>query len=108
MKYLNLVLLLSIFLIQLINCYYIDPRNTTNLEINSFAFGSCFYGRLSTRLDIFKSIQKEDPKLWMWLGDAAYVDRIAILNYYKSSIDVNFTLAKEIFDKSRNNECKIY
>jgi hypothetical protein len=78
------------------------------MSINSFTFGSCFYGRFSTRLDIFKTIDQQNSDLWLWLGDAAYVDKHAIVDYWKSSHIVNFTLAEEIFNTSRNNECNLF
>jgi hypothetical protein len=44
--------------------------------------------------------------MWLWTGDAAYVDEHALLNYWKSSIDVNFTKAEEIWNGSKNEPCK--
>lgn len=95
------------FLFYCVSAYYIPPGNHINMTLNNFTFGSCFYGRLSTKLDIFDAIQKENPQLWMWLGDAAYVDKIAFINYWNSDLKVNFTLAEEIFDKVKKNECKM-
>ncbi len=86
--------------------YYIPFGNHSNITLNNFAFGSCFYGYYSKRLDIFKTINENDPQMWLWLGDAAYVDQAPlIIQYLKSTISVNFTKAEEIFHQSKNNEC---
>ncbi len=37
------------------------------------AFGSC-YGIFSHKSDIFETVVKDDPDLFVWLGDVAYVD----------------------------------
>lgn len=42
--------------------------------INKFSFGSCFMGFNMVRTDIFESINKYDPELFVWLGDATYLD----------------------------------
>lgn len=94
-----------VILIIYTQSYYISPGDHTNITINNFAFGSCFYGKYSTKLDTFKSILKENPQLWVWLGDAAYVDKTTIFDIFKSTINVNLTWAKEIFNESKNNKC---
>jgi alkaline phosphatase D len=65
-----------IFLLSLIIpsfCYYI-PEYHNNKQINNFAFGSCFGGFLSENKDIFQAVLKRKPELWLWLGDAYYLD----------------------------------
>jgi len=42
--------------------------------------------------------------MWMWIGDAAYVDKHVIAEFWKSSIDVNMTKAAEIFNAAKNEE----
>jgi len=100
-------LLELLLLISTIQSYYIRTGNHKNLTINSFAFGSCFYGKFSNKLDIFKSVHKENPDLWMWLGDAAYIDELVLFGYYKSTINFDPIFAKKMFFESKNNECKI-
>ena len=101
---------LSFFIIFMIIknslAYYIPSGDHEEINLNNFAFGSCFCGRHSTRLDIFKTIHKNKPDMWIWFGDAAYVDKLAVWDYWKSTLDVNFTLAEQTFNLSRNNECK--
>lgn len=99
------VILIWFYLLNMYQGFYIKPMDYTDITLKNFAFGSCFYGRQSTRLDIFKSIKKTDAQMWFWLGDAAYVDKKLFLKYYKSTIDLNFTDVENIFDKARNNEC---
>lgn len=105
-KFLHL-LIISMLIIK-IESYYIESGEHSEMTLNNFAFGSCFYGRHSTRMDIFKTIHKNKPELWLWLGDAAYVDKVAIWDYWKSTLDVNFTLAEQIFNISKNNECNFF
>jgi hypothetical protein len=103
---LSVTFLTVFFLINFSMSYPIKSSSQQNTTLNTFAFGSCFYGRLSTRLDIFKTINLHKPELLVWLGDAAYVDRVALWDYYKSHLDVDFNKAEEIFSISKNNECK--
>jgi hypothetical protein len=103
---LSITLITLFFLINNSMSYPIISGSHKNTTLNTFAFGSCFYGRLSTRLDIFKTILLHKPELWVWLGDAAYVDTVAVWDYYKSHLNVDFKKAEEIFSLSKNNECK--
>ena len=100
-------LFLFAFFSNFINSLYIG-NNNQNIELNNFTFGSCFYGRLSKRLDIFEAIIEYDPQLWLWTGDAAYLDPFehTLFYYWKSSLIVNFTHAEEIFKESKNEPCK--
>jgi hypothetical protein len=103
---LTLTLLTIFYIVNFSMSYPIISGSHQNTTLNTFAFGSCFYGRLSTRLDIFKTINLHNPELWVWLGDAAYVDKVALWDYYKSHLEVDFKKAEEIFATSKNNECK--
>ncbi len=98
------ILFRNLFVLQTIIislCYYIEEKHHNKIK-NNFAFGSCFYGRLSTRFDMFKTIQENNPELWVWLGDAAYSDLKYPLN--KKIFDYEFS--QDMFNKSKNNECK--
>ena len=96
-----MVLFLIINLLHTLSSYYIK-NDQSNITLNNISFGSCFYGIESTRLDIFEKVLFHNPQLWMWTGDAAYVDERLIFTYYKSTNDVNFTYAKSLFDEARN------
>ena len=43
------------------------------------AFGSC-YGIWDFESNIFETIVKDKPDLWIWLGDVAYVDAPDIIS----------------------------
>ena len=44
-----------------------------NDQLLRIAFGSC-YGLWDFQSNIFESIVLDEPDVWVWLGDAAYVD----------------------------------
>lgn len=90
-------------LFSLTTSYYYDDNNTDSLILTNFTFGSCFFGRLSKNLTIFNSIQKHNSQLWIWLGDAAYVDEPNIVHYYKSTFPNNWTRVEYLFNKSKTN-----
>jgi hypothetical protein len=53
---------------------------------------------------MFDIILKNNPQMWMWIGDAAYIDVQTIAFYWMSTNKVNFTLAEEIFDQAKNEK----
>ena len=84
--------------------FYIPFGNHNNVTLNNFSFGSCFGGFLSTgKTWIFKTVLKYDPQIWVWGGDAAYLDSFS-LNYFKRSLALNFTHAENMFNKTKNDE----
>ena len=104
----NLVIFTTLlfYLIIKSKCYYIQTGNHPKITLNNLTFGSCFVGRESDRFDMFKVILENDPQMWMWTGDAAYVDE-PTSQFWKSSIDLNSTKARKIFWDSKTNHCKI-
>ena len=94
-------------LIKLIFSYYISPGLHNDTNIFRFSVGSCYRGPHGTRSDIFRTITKYNPQLWLWLGDSAYVDRLTIFHYYRSTQDLNFTRVEEIFNDTKKNECNL-
>lgn len=96
-----------LILILLANVYSIYIKNEQQNVLNNITFGSCFYGRESKRFDIFEKILSHNPQVWMWAGDASYVDELIIFNYWRSSIDVDFEKAQRIFEECKNEPCKI-
>ena len=48
----------------------ITPRDNDFIRI---AFGSC-YGKPGRTTSIFETIGREEPDVWIWLGDATYID----------------------------------
>ena len=95
------VIILS--LLKFASSYYIPIGNHNNTTLQNFAFGSCFGGFLSTNKTwIFKTILKNNPQLWIWGGDAAYLDSFSI-NYFRRSLALNFTHAENMFLKTKND-----
>jgi hypothetical protein len=68
-----------------------NARETLDLKIKPkqeddelrIGFGSC-YGLFEYKLDTFKQVVKNNPHLWIWMGDAAYTDKmeLACIFYY--------------------------
>jgi hypothetical protein len=103
----GIILYLFSFLSQFVKTYYLPEGQHKNITLNNFTYGSCFYGRESERLDIFKSIAALNPQMWFWLGDVAYIDVHTWFQYYKNTMDVNFTYAQQLFDLSKAEPSKI-
>lgn len=99
---LPILLLLSLF--ELFPCYFIHNEKNFNKTLSNFSFGSCFMGFLSERDDIFKTINFNNPELWIWLGDAAYIDKIN-LNYFSSNIPLDVEYAQKMFNKVKQEKC---
>ena len=49
------------------------PSDSANDKYLRIAFGSC-YGIWDFKSNIFETIVKDKPDVWIWLGDVAYVD----------------------------------
>lgn len=98
------LLFLFIQIIPDFQSYYLKHGSHQNTTLNNFTFGSCFKGFLSTRDDIFNTIIKTNPQLWIWLGDVTYLDDFSIrnLNWFKRSMPFNFTEAEIKFNESKN------
>ena len=50
----------------------ITPQSSDSKDISTIAFGSCNKTDLPQKL--WQSILKNDPNLWIWLGDIVYAD----------------------------------
>ena len=104
MKEVNFFEILILFINFSVNfSYYIEENHHPDI-INNFAFGSCFYGRSSTRLDMFKIILKNNPELWVWLGDAAYSD----YDLKEKGKIFDYEFSQNIFNISKSNKCKYF
>lgn len=95
---------LSLQLSQVTYCYYLKNGYHNSTQLNNISFGSCFFGRESNRLEIFDVVMKHDPQMWLWMGDAAYVDEHITFRYFMSTIDVNFTNAEQTFNAAKNEK----
>ncbi len=92
-----------LMLFKIIKCYYI-PEGHHNKTLNNISFGSCYEGFLADRYDIFKSVLNERPEMWVWLGDATYLDNITY-NYFKYEKDFSEIWVENMFDRTTNEKC---
>jgi hypothetical protein len=91
-------LYVCLFIFNCINGYFINSEDRHNVSsINSFAFGSCYNGinKHKSRYDIFDTIHKNKPDLFIWLGDAAYI------RYYKEGLGFFQRIKLNLFNKWR-------
>ena len=67
----------------------------------SLAFGSCFNAVNGHYKDLFKDILEDQPDVWLWLGDMAYVDKpvMPFVNEYASEEDRRNTFMTTYDDK---------
>ena len=96
----------SIFILILIysQSYYIQEGVNPNTIITNFTFGSNYYGRYLKEENIFQKIVSHNPNLWIWLGNAVYLDE-PNFNYFtntRQSMDWDFI--KYLYEKVKNNE----
>ena len=85
--------------------YYIPETNHNITNITSFAFGSCYnLKKTISKYTIFNEISKTSADVFLWLGDAAYVDEPNLLYYYKQTHPNNWTRVEEIFNTSKSNK----
>ena len=97
-------ILLFIILFISTSSYYIKEGHASSSIITNFTFGSNYYGRYSQNENIFKTILQHNSNLWIWLGNAVYLDQPK-LNYFQNSpkeIDADFV--KSLFKKVKKNE----
>ena len=88
-------ILLFIILFISVSSYYIKEGHASSSIITNFTFGSNYYGRYSQNENIFKTILQHNSNLWIWLGNAVYLDQPK-LNYFQNSpkeIDADFIKA---------------
>ena len=64
------------------------PSNSGDSKFMRIAFGSC-YGIWDFESNIFETIADDQPDLWIWLGDVAYVDAHDIVSLMKMPFTEN-------------------
>ena len=97
-------LFILFFIYSITNAYYIQEGHDSSKVINNFTFGSNYYGRYLTDEDIFQNILNHNSDLWIWLGNAVYLDK-PHFNYFnntRESMDWNFI--RKLYEKVKNNE----
>ncbi|KAL4498522.1 hypothetical protein ABPG72_019640 [Tetrahymena utriculariae] len=60
-----------------------------NLKKQKIAFGSCNKFFRNHKSDIFYDIAKQNPDVWVWLGDVAYLDNMSLPAYWIPESDFN-------------------
>ena len=84
--------------------YYIQEGHDSSKIITNFTFGSNYYGRYLKEKDIFKTIINHNSNLWIWLGNAVYLDKPR-LNYFNNTPDtMDWNFIKNLYQKAKNNE----
>ena len=86
------------------NSYYIQEGHDSSKIITNFTFGSNYYGRYSKEDDIFQTIITHNSNLWIWLGNAVYLDK-PNLNFFKNSPEsIDFEFIKYLYEKAKSNK----
>ena len=101
---LNFKLFLPIILIfHPISSVYLNQGN--HQLISNFTFGSCFSGFLAEKLDIFNQISKEQSQLFLWTGDATYLDTawMSAFNHFINTNYFNELHALKMYNITYNN-----
>lgn len=70
---------------------------------HKIAFGSCFKFYRNQKTDVFKRISEHNPDVFLWLGDAAYIDNMPIVGYWTP--EINMTKVEEKFNITKHDEC---
>lgn len=84
--------------------YYIQEGHDPSKIITNFTFGSDFYGRYSKEEDIFQTIITHKSNLWIWLGNAVYLDKPKF-NYFSDSPEsMDWEYIKLLYQKVKNNK----
>ena len=97
-------ILLFLILLLSVKSYYIKEGHASSKIITNFTFGSNYYGRYSKDDNIFQQILSHNPNLWIWLGNAVYLDQPKF-NYFQSSPkSLDYDMIKALYKKVKENE----
>ena len=97
-------LFLFLFLLSFINTYYIKEGHASSKIITNFTFGSNFYGRYTTHENIFEKIISHNPNLWIWLGNAVYLDQPKFNYFQNSPKSIDYDLIKNLYKKVKEDK----
>jgi alkaline phosphatase D len=96
----SIVILLVIYS----HSYYIQEGDDPTKIITNFTFGSNYYGRYLKEENIFQKIESHNPNLWIWLGNAVYLDE-PTFNYFSNTREsMDWDFIKNLYEKVKNNE----
>ena len=87
-------MIICLFLSQILSLPINQSKN-----LQKISFGSC-YGLFGAKSDIFKAISEYKPDIWIWLGDAAYVDQPIAPHYF---IPSKREIVNKTFKETKNN-----
>ena len=84
--------------------YYIREGHASSSIITNFTFGSNYYGRYSKNENIFKTILKHNTNLWIWVGNAVYLDQPKFNYFHDSPKEIDSDFIKSLLKKVKKNE----
>ena len=96
----------SLFIILLIysQSYYIQEGYDSSKIITNFTFGSNYYGRYSKEENIFQKVLEHKSNLWIWLGNAVYLDKPKFNYFTNTRESMDWEFIKYLYQKVKNNE----
>ena len=95
-----LILLLKIIITT---SYYIkESINHPEITITNFTFGSGYYGRYTNNKNIFKTINKHNSNLFIFLGNIVNINKPDFFFLFKNTIKNNWTLAEKFYKKAKD------
>ena len=97
---------LSLFILLLIysNSYYIQEGQDSSKIITNFTFGSNYYGRYLKEENIFEKILEHNSNLWIWLGNAVYLDKPEFNYFTNTRESMDWEFIKYLYQKVKSNE----
>ena len=100
------ILKFSLFFLILIysESYYIQEGHDPSKIITNFTFGSNYYGRYSQEEDIFQIILTHKPNLWIWLGNAVYLDKPKFNAFKNTPEKMDWDFIKLLYEKAKTNK----
>ena len=84
--------------------YYIQEGHDPSKIITNFTFGSNYYGRYSQEEDIFQVILTHKPNLWIWLGNAVYLDKPKFNAFKNTPEKMDWDFIKLLYEKVKTNK----
>ena len=97
-------LFIFLALVISIETYYIKEGHSSSKIITNFTFGSNYLSRFSKSENIFEKILSHNSNLFIWLGNAVYLDQPSF-NYFKNSPkSMDWDMMRALYKKVKENE----
>ena len=93
-----------LFIIISIQTYSIKEGHASSKILTNFTFGSNYYSRYSTSENIFEKIIAHNPSLFIWLGNAVFLDQPNFNYFQKSPKSINAEMMKALYKKVKENK----